>query len=84
MSLRAWIERLTSPRDPDIVVLTTAPNEAIAGTICSLLASEGIDSTQKSARGAFPYGGVGSERLILVPADEASRAKRLLESVQPL
>ena len=81
--LRAWIERLKSPREPAIVVLTTAPNEAIAGTICSLLASAGIESTQKSATGAFPYGGVGGERLILVPAEKASRAERLIESVEP-
>jgi hypothetical protein len=83
VGLRAWIERLKSPRDQRIVVLTTAPNEAIAGTICSLLASAGIESTQKSATGAFPYGGVGGERLILVPAEKARRAEQLIESVEP-
>lgn len=82
MKLRAWIERLASPREPDIVVLTTAPNEAIAGAICSLLASEGIEATQKSATGAFPYGGVGGERLILVHAAEANRATQLIETVR--
>jgi hypothetical protein len=82
--LRAWIRRLTSPRGPDIVVLTTAPNEAIAGAICSLLASEGIEATQKSATGAFPYGGVGGERLIFVQAAEANRAKQLIETVRPI
>jgi hypothetical protein len=83
VGLRAWIERLKSPREPAIVVLTTAPNEATAGMICSLLASAGIESTQKSATGALPYGGVGGERLILVPADKANRAERLLASVEP-
>jgi hypothetical protein len=84
VNVRAWIERLTSRREREVVVLTTAPNEAIAGVICSLLACEGIESTQKSTTGAFPYGGVGGERMILVPAAEANRAKRLIESVQPM
>jgi hypothetical protein len=82
--LREWIGRITSSREPETVVLTVAPNEAIAGMICSVLASEGIDSTQKSATGGLPYGGVGGERLILVPANDASRAKQLIENNQPV
>jgi len=64
--------------------VTVAPNEAIAGMIRSLLASEGIDSAHKSASGGLPYGGVGGERLILVPASEALWARRrLIGSVEP-
>ncbi len=81
VGLQTWITRLVGRREPDIVVLTVAPNEAIAGMICSVLASEGIQATQKSGTGAFPYGGVGGNRLILVPAYAASRARKLIDSV---
>ena len=67
--------------EPDIVVLTVVPNEAIAGMVCSLLASEGIVAAQKSASGAFPYGGVGGERMILIPASATARATKLIEGV---
>ena len=75
--------KLLRRREPDIVVLTVVPNEAIAGMMCSLLASEGIEAAQKSATGGLPYGGVGGDRLILVPASDVSRAERLIESVEP-
>jgi hypothetical protein len=51
--------------------------------MCSLLASEGIEAAQKSAGGALPYGGVGGERMILIPASAATRAKKLIESLDP-
>lgn len=69
--------------EPDVVVLTVVPNEAMAGMMCSLLASEGIEAAQKSASGALPYGGVGGERMILIPASAATRAKKLIEEVDP-
>jgi hypothetical protein len=77
------ISRLFRRGEPDIVVLTVVPNEAIAGMMCSLLASEGIEAAQKSAGGALPYGGVGGERMILIPASAATRAKKLIESLDP-
>lgn len=81
MSLQGWISSLVGRRKPDVVVLTVVPNEAIAGLICSMLASEGIEAAQKSATGALPYGGVGGDRLILVPARAAKRARKLIEAV---
>jgi hypothetical protein len=83
MGLRARISGLFRRGEPDIVVLTVVPNEALARMMCSLLASEGIEAAQKSARGALPYGGVGGERMILIPASAATRAKKLIESVEP-
>jgi hypothetical protein len=81
MSLRRRISGLLRRSKPEIVVLTVAPNEAIAQMICSVLASEGIEAAQKSATGGLPYGGIGGHRLILVPASAASRAKKLIDSV---
>ena len=83
VGLQGLISRLSRRGEPDIVVLTVVPNEAIAGMMCSLLASEGIEAAQKSASGALPYGGVGGERMILIPASAATRAKELIESVDP-
>jgi hypothetical protein len=61
--LQGWISRLVGRREPNVVVLTVVPNEAIAGMICSMLASEGIEAAQKSATGALPYGGVDERRI---------------------
>lgn len=49
--------------------------------LCSTLRAEGIECVQKSATGAFPYGGVGGTRLILVPAADRERARRLLDAL---
>ena len=83
LGVQGLISRLFRRSEPDIVVLTVVPNEAMAGMMCSLLASEGIEAAQKSASGALPYGGVGGERMILIPASAATQAKKLIESVDP-
>jgi Putative prokaryotic signal transducing protein len=84
MGLRYWVSRLLRHREPDEVVVTVVPNEAIAGMVRSVLAAEGIKSAQKSATGGLPYGGVGGGRMILVAAADATRAKRLIDSIDPI
>jgi hypothetical protein len=80
MRLKAWVERHLR-RKPDDAVVTVAPNEAVAGMLCSTLRAEGIDCAHKHAGGAFPYGAVGGARLILVPARDAERARTLLDAL---
>ncbi|HWG56949.1 MAG TPA: DUF2007 domain-containing protein [Gaiellaceae bacterium] len=64
----------------DVVAVATAPNEAIAEMWCSVLRAHGIECAHKRAGGAFPYGAVGGERLILVSEQDAERAGALLET----
>jgi Putative prokaryotic signal transducing protein len=71
-----------SPNPAELVRLTIVPNEAEAEIVRALLATEGIESMQRTtdfAAGALDGWAAGGAREILVHADDLDAALALVE-----